>query len=75
MSRGTEYWEEHELNLRCATVEDAEVVRTNLTRCLGLIQGLLLLHRRSQRLFARRATLEVRSLATQYHKRMLTNLP
>ncbi|ORY80762.1 cell division control protein 14, SIN component-domain-containing protein [Leucosporidium creatinivorum] len=37
---------------------DVELLRSNLVRCLGLIQGLLLLHRRSQRLFARRAALE-----------------
>ncbi|GAA5948983.1 hypothetical protein JCM21900_003161 [Sporobolomyces salmonicolor] len=38
--------------------DDADQVRENLVRCLGLIQGLLLLHRRSQRLFVRRASLE-----------------
>ncbi|GAA5902823.1 hypothetical protein JCM5296_002890 [Sporobolomyces johnsonii] len=38
--------------------DDADQIRENLVRCLGLIQGLLLLHRRSQRLFVRRASLE-----------------
>jgi len=39
-----------------------------MVRCLGLIQGLLLLHRRSQRLFARKSSLEVRPYhPSQYH--------
>ncbi|GAA5955434.1 hypothetical protein JCM3765_006776 [Sporobolomyces pararoseus] len=37
---------------------DAEKVKENMLRCLGLIQGLLLLHRQSQRLFARKSSLE-----------------
>ncbi|GAA5924981.1 uncharacterized protein JCM15063_005783 [Sporobolomyces koalae] len=37
---------------------DADAVRENMLRCLALIQGLLLLHRRSQRLFARKSSLE-----------------
>ncbi|GAA6010889.1 hypothetical protein JCM11491_004585 [Sporobolomyces phaffii] len=37
---------------------DADKVRDNMSRCLGLIQGLLLLHRPSQRLFARKSSLE-----------------
>ncbi|GAA5901968.1 uncharacterized protein JCM6883_000453 [Sporobolomyces salmoneus] len=37
---------------------DLDKVRDNVSRCLGLIQGLLLLHRPSQRLFARRSSLE-----------------
>ncbi|KAL8291950.1 hypothetical protein RQP46_002208 [Phenoliferia psychrophenolica] len=43
---------------RGQSADDQERTRTNLARVLGLVQGLLLLHRRSQRLFARRATLE-----------------
>ncbi|BGP37257.1 hypothetical protein JCM10449v2_001162 [Rhodotorula kratochvilovae] len=35
-----------------------EPLRANLVRCLRLFQGLLLLHRPSQRLFARRSSLE-----------------
>lgn len=38
---------------------DSDLMRSNLARCLGLIQGLLLLHRRSQRLFSRRSSIEV----------------
>ncbi|GAA6061753.1 hypothetical protein JCM10212_000733 [Sporobolomyces blumeae] len=38
--------------------QDAEQARDNVIKCLGLVQGLLLLHRRSQRLFARKASLE-----------------
>ncbi|KAM0749642.1 hypothetical protein T439DRAFT_35837 [Meredithblackwellia eburnea MCA 4105] len=34
------------------------MMRGHLTRCLALIQGFLLLHRKSQRLFARRAPLQ-----------------
>jgi len=47
-----------ELMLQIYPVE-AEKVRENMSRCLGLIQGLLLLHRPSQRLFARKSSLEV----------------
>ncbi|GAA5871070.1 hypothetical protein JCM16303_001680 [Sporobolomyces ruberrimus] len=37
---------------------DADKVRENMSRCLTLVQGLLLLHRPSQRLFARKSSLE-----------------
>lgn len=40
-------------------VEYAAEVGDNILRCLRLIQGLLLLHRPSQRLFGRRSSLEV----------------